>query len=131
VEVLEGLAGVGRILDSEAQKDLGVYHPRSGDLLLEAAPGYWFAYDWWVEERCAPPYARTVDIHNKPGYDPLELFAAQGGGGTARDGKRLKGTHGRAGGAAAALILPEGTGPSGRKLAAAELCELLCELAGS
>jgi Type I phosphodiesterase / nucleotide pyrophosphatase len=130
VDVLDGLAGVGRILDREAQKDLGVAHPRGGDLILEAAPGHWFAYDWWVDEECAPPYARTVDIHNKPGYDPLELFMAADGKGTARDGNLVKGTHGRAGGGAAALILPEKWGGAPAKLAATEVSGLLCRLAG-
>jgi hypothetical protein len=128
-DVLDGLAGVGRVLDREAQKGLGVDHPRGGDLILEASPGDWFAYDWWTDEDCAPPYARTVDIHNKPGYDPLELFLAEGGKGTARDGNLLKGTHGRAGGGTAALILPGKVDGPDRMLAATEVCGLLCELA--
>jgi hypothetical protein len=68
-----------------------------------------------------------VDIHNKPGYDPLELFAAEGG--TARDGNLLKGTHGRAGGGTAALILPDRAEAPERLLAADEVCGLLGSLA--
>ncbi len=130
VDVLDGLGGVGRILDREAQKDLGVAHPRGGDLILEAAPGHWFAYDWWADERCAPPYARTVDIHNKPGYDPLELFTGADKKGTARDGNLVKGTHGRAGGGSAALILPDKFEAPERSLQATEVCGLLCGFAG-
>ena len=72
--VLEGAAGVERVLDAEAQRAAGILHARSGDLLLVAGQGWWFAYPWWTDDARAPDYARTVDIHRKPGYDPLELF---------------------------------------------------------
>ena len=39
-----------------------------------AAPESWFTYYFWLDDRLAPDYARTVDIHRKPGYDPVELF---------------------------------------------------------
>ena len=110
-EGFEGMPGIGRVLDREAQAALGLDHPRAGDVVLEAAPGHWFAYDWWTDEAAAPPYARTVDIHNKPGYDPLELFFAPDRKGTARDALLVKGTHGRSGGGKAALILPDGFEP--------------------
>ncbi|MEE9404569.1 MAG: nucleotide pyrophosphatase/phosphodiesterase family protein [Algisphaera sp.] len=50
-------------------------HPRAGHFTLVAAPGHWFTYDWWHDDAKAPDYARTVDIHRKPGYDPRELFS--------------------------------------------------------
>ena len=50
------------------------HHPRSGDLVLVAQRGCWFSYDYWLDDRRAPDFARTVDIHSKPGYDPCELF---------------------------------------------------------
>jgi hypothetical protein len=128
-DALDGLAGVGRIMDRSAQKELGLDHPRAGDLVLEAESGHWFAYDWWAGEDSAPPYARTVDIHSKPGYDPLELFFAPDKRGTARDGNLVKGTHGRAGGGRAALILPECAAEPGGPVSAAELTGLLCRLA--
>ncbi len=53
-------------------------HPRSGELLLIAEDGYWFAYPWWENEHEAPDFARHVDIHNKPGYDPVSFFSADG-----------------------------------------------------
>jgi hypothetical protein len=37
-------------------------------------PDSWFAYPYWLDDRQAPDFARTVDIHRKPGYDPRELF---------------------------------------------------------
>src|SRR6185295_8667301 len=49
-------------------------HPRSGELVALAAPGAWFTYYFWLGDALAPDYARTVDIHRKPGYDPVELF---------------------------------------------------------
>ena len=49
-------------------------HERSGDLVAVAAPDAWFTYYYWLDDRRAPDYARTVDIHRKPGYDPVELF---------------------------------------------------------
>ena len=69
--ILEGVAGVSRVaLPSE----VGLDHPRSGDLIAVAEHGSWFVHDWWLDESRAPDYARTVDIHRKPGYDPRELF---------------------------------------------------------
>ncbi|MEM6553156.1 MAG: nucleotide pyrophosphatase/phosphodiesterase family protein [Planctomycetota bacterium] len=51
-------------------------HPRAGDTVLMADAGYWFTYDYWLDDRRAPDFARTVDIHRKPGYDPRELFSS-------------------------------------------------------
>jgi predicted AlkP superfamily pyrophosphatase or phosphodiesterase len=69
--VREALADSGR-LAVPAALDLG--HERSGELILVARPDEWFAYPFWLDDRAAPDYARTVDIHRKPGYDPCELF---------------------------------------------------------
>ncbi|MEM7577724.1 MAG: nucleotide pyrophosphatase/phosphodiesterase family protein [Planctomycetota bacterium] len=51
-------------------------HPRAGQTVLVADAGAWFTYDYWPEDQPekAPDFARTVDIHRKPGYDPRELF---------------------------------------------------------
>jgi hypothetical protein len=49
-------------------------HPRTGDVILISAPNSWQAYYWWLDDARAPAFARTVDIHRKPGYDPVELF---------------------------------------------------------
>lgn len=72
-EVLSGLPGVARVLDREDQRAAGLDHERSGDLVLESDPDSWFAYRYWREGH-EPDFARTVDIHRKPGYDPCELF---------------------------------------------------------
>jgi predicted AlkP superfamily pyrophosphatase or phosphodiesterase len=70
--ILEALDGIGEILEGEGRA--GLDHPRSGDLVLLAQPNAWFAYPFWLDDLCAPDYARTIDIHRKPGYDPCELF---------------------------------------------------------
>lgn len=66
--------GIERVLTRSMQADIGLDHPRSGDLVLVADSGCWFGYYFWQDDREAPDYARTVDIHKKPGYDPVELF---------------------------------------------------------
>lgn len=95
--VVTACEGVGRVMDRGEQSRLGVNHVRSGDLLVEAAEGRWFAYDWWQQESQAPDYAGHVDIHNKPGYDPLELFWGWPPGRTSRNARRICGSHGRTG----------------------------------
>jgi predicted AlkP superfamily pyrophosphatase or phosphodiesterase len=72
--LIESMPGVERVLDRDAQSAAGIAHARAGELVAVAAPGAWFAYRWWEDHARAPDYARTVDIHRKPGYDPLELF---------------------------------------------------------
>ncbi|MGE3171602.1 MAG: alkaline phosphatase family protein [Planctomycetota bacterium] len=72
--LLRGLPGVARVLDRAAQGELGIDHERSGELVLVAEPGCWFAYHYWLDEKRRPDFAPTVDIHRKPGYDPTELF---------------------------------------------------------
>jgi predicted AlkP superfamily pyrophosphatase or phosphodiesterase len=72
--ILEAAPGVERVLGRADQASLHVNHPRSGDLVAIAAPGAWFTYYYWLDDRRAPDFARTVDIHRKPGYDPVELF---------------------------------------------------------
>ena len=72
-ELLESTPGVDVVLDHDGQRDHRVNHRRSGDLIAVARPGAWFTYYYWLDDRRAPDYARTVDIHRKPGYDPVEL----------------------------------------------------------
>ncbi len=74
VDVLHSLPGVARVVAGEQRRELGLDHPRSGELVLLAEPDAWFAYPFWLDDRLAPDYARTVDIHRKPGFDPCELF---------------------------------------------------------
>ncbi len=72
--LLERTPGVERVLGADDKPAFGIDHPRAGDLVAIAAPGSWFTYYFWVDDRLAPDFARTVEIHRKPGYDPVELF---------------------------------------------------------
>lgn len=73
-DTLRAVDGVETVLDREAQSDSGIRHERSGDFVAISDSRSWFAYYWWTSDRKAPDYARCVDIHRKPGYDPAELF---------------------------------------------------------
>jgi predicted AlkP superfamily pyrophosphatase or phosphodiesterase len=72
--ILESLDGVDRVLDEDGKRAMGLDHPRSGELVALAKPDAWFTYYYWLDDARAPDFARTVDIHRKPGYDPAELF---------------------------------------------------------
>ena len=91
------LAATGAYESCTPRADQKWAHPSEGEILLVAKKGSWCAYPWWTDRREAPDGATHVDIHNKPGYDPCELFF----GGffpprTCQDPARVKGTHGRA-----------------------------------
>ena len=73
-DVLAGLKGVARVLEGDERGEVHLRHPRSGELVALSEPDAWFAYPFWLDDRRAPDYARTIDIHRKPGYDPCELF---------------------------------------------------------
>lgn len=72
--LLEKLEGIERVLDADGKREFALDHPRAGDLVALARPDSWFTYYFWLDDHRAPDYARTVDIHRKPGYDPVELF---------------------------------------------------------
>jgi len=101
--VLEGLPGVDRVATNPHPDDA-----RSGDLLAVAREGFWMSYKWWDRPAEAPDYASHVDIHNKPGFDPCELFFGWPPGSISANDHRVRGTHGR-------------TGP-GREIAMAASC---------
>ena len=73
-EILANTPGIDRVLDSAGKKEFGLDHERSGELVAIANSDAWFTYYYWLDDQCAPDFARTVDIHRKPGYDPVELF---------------------------------------------------------
>jgi len=72
--LLEKHEGVEKVLDAEAKRANGLDHTRAGDLIAVAQRGSWFTYYYWLEDSRAPDFGPTVDIHRKPGYDPVELF---------------------------------------------------------
>jgi predicted AlkP superfamily pyrophosphatase or phosphodiesterase len=73
-DLLGALPGVARLLAGEERHDVGLRHDRSGEIILLAEPDAWLAYPFWLDDRDAPDYARSVAIHAKPGFDPCELF---------------------------------------------------------
>ncbi len=73
-EHFEQVPGVEQVLGSEEKRAFGLDHTRSGDLILISEKDAWFTYYYWEDDGKAPDFARTVNIHAKPGYDPCELF---------------------------------------------------------
>lgn len=73
-KILEETAGVEQVLDEAGKERCHLNHPRAGELVAIAQPEAWFTYYYWLDDRRAPDFARTVDIHRKPGYDPAELL---------------------------------------------------------
>jgi len=106
--LFEGLDGIADVLrpqtsprSGDAQRDEAatavdypIDHPRSGEVVLVCEPDTWLAYYWWRDDARAPPFARTVDIHNKPGYDPVELFIDPTTKQIPLDPTRVRGSHG-------------------------------------
>ena len=72
--MLQKLDGVEHVLDDNGKAQWGLDHERAGDLVAISKADRWFSYYYWLDDNRAPDYARTVDIHRKPGYDPVELF---------------------------------------------------------
>ena len=93
-EVFSACPEIAQILGLDEQKAVGIACKNSGDLVLVAAPGYWFAYPWWEQRTEAPDYASHVDIHNKPGFDPCELFWGWPPMSASQNTNRIRGSHG-------------------------------------
>jgi predicted AlkP superfamily pyrophosphatase or phosphodiesterase len=72
--VCAGLPGVADVLGEAGKAAHGLDHPRAGELVLVAEADAWFTYYYWLDDDRAPDFARLVEIHRKPGYDPAELF---------------------------------------------------------
>lgn len=73
VDLFRGKPGIAEVLVGDERAKYGLDHERSGEVILISTPNSWQAYYWWEQDDAAPPYARSVDIHRKPGYDPVEL----------------------------------------------------------
>ncbi len=71
--LLESIDGIERVLDEDGKREQGLDHERSGELIAISEANRWFDYYYWTDDAQAPDFARTVDIHKKPGYDPAEL----------------------------------------------------------
>jgi len=153
-KLLAELPGVDEVLGDEGKRAAGLDHERAGELVAVAAPGAWFTYYYWLDDERAPDFARTVDIHRKPGYDPAELFLdpgdplikAKAGLALARkqvglrytlsvvalDPSAVSGTHGRVPESAALgpVLLCSDRGLARDRISATEVKGLLLEAAG-
>jgi len=94
-ECLESADGVAAVYSRNELSRLQLNHPNAGDLVALAAPDRWFSYPWWDKLEAAPDFAFTIDIHNKPGYDPLELFFDENTNTISQDPLQVKASHGR------------------------------------
>lgn len=74
VKLIADEPGVASVYVDGERRTIGLDHPRAGDIVALARPESWFTYFYWLDDARAPDFARTVDIHRKPGYDPVELF---------------------------------------------------------
>ena len=73
-QLLQGVPGVEAVWDKSEQAAHHIAHERSGELVVMSDARSWFTYYFWLDDALAPDFARTVEIHRKPGYDPVELF---------------------------------------------------------
>ncbi|TCP56106.1 putative AlkP superfamily pyrophosphatase or phosphodiesterase [Tamaricihabitans halophyticus] len=157
--VVAELPGVDQVLDRAEQAKVGLDHARAGELVAVAEPDAWFSYYYWLRPDAAPDFARGVEIHRKPGYDPAELFfnprdplvKAKAAANLARkkvglryamnvvplEGSWVRGSHGRLPDTAAdgpVLLCSEPWAPAGiessGRVAATEVRDLLLELSG-
>ncbi len=89
-----GLPGIELVCAGAELAAIGMNHVRGGEIILIAREDHWFAYPWWLDDALAPPFARTVEIHRKPGYDPLEMFFDPATKGISLDAALIRGSHG-------------------------------------
>lgn len=93
-ELFNGEQGIAEVLVGDERSKYGLAHERSGDVVIVSTPNSWQAYYWWLEDSNAPAFARTVDIHRKPGYDPVELHFDLETKSIPLDATLIKGSHG-------------------------------------
>lgn len=94
-KILDGVQGIGAVLDTQGKQMMNIDHARSGNLIAISEKDKWFSYYWWFQEEKSPPFANRVDIHRKPGYDPSELFIDPTTKRIPLNGKMVKASHGR------------------------------------
>ena len=93
-DIFSTIPGISKIIDKSEQKAIGINHPKSGNLILCAEKNFWFNYYWWDSSEKAPEFTFSVDIHRKPGYDPLELFFDKQTMTISHDTNLIHGSHG-------------------------------------
>lgn len=93
-QVFAGQPGVSEVLTGEERAKYALVHERSGDVIVISTRESWQAYYWWLADDAAPPFARSVDIHRKPGYDPVELHVDRATRSIPLDATLVRGSHG-------------------------------------
>jgi len=125
---LAGSDGIEAVLGDAEKAELKIDHPRSGELVLVSQPDRWFAYYWWDDPAKVPDFARVVDIHRKPGYDPCELFINMATRSISTDTSLVKGSHGRLPDDPAHMAFFAGAPHPGQTVAAEDVAGILEEL---
>ncbi len=92
--LFRGREGIAEVLAGKERAKYEMDHERSGEIILISTPNSWQAYYWWLDDAKAPKYARSVDIHQKPGYDPVELHFDFATKTVPLDATLIKGSHG-------------------------------------
>ncbi len=91
----ESLEGIDQVLHGDSLAAAGLAHERSGEIVLISSESSWQAYYWWEDDAAAPKFAHSVDIHRKPGYDPVEMFFDMTTKSVPLDATLIHGSHGR------------------------------------
>ncbi len=126
--LFRGRRGISEVLVGKDRAAYELDHERAGEVVLISQPNSWQAYYWWFDDERAPKYARTVDIHRKPGYDPVEMHLDMATRSIPLDATLVKGSHGAPAhdDAQRGIIIASEKGVlTGPALADTDVCELV------
>ena len=126
--LFRGRDGIAEVLVGAQREKYDLAHERSGEIILISQPHSWQAYYYWLDDARAPKFARTVDIHRKPGYDPVELFVDLPTRSIPLDATLVKGSHGappRDDAQRGVLVASQKGVLVGQALADTDVCELV------
>lgn len=127
-QLFRGCEGIDEVLVGNEREKYDPAHERAGEIVLVSAPHSWQAYYWWLADDRAPKFARTVDIHRKPGYDPVEMHLDMATKTIPLDATLVKGSHGapaRDEAQRGVIIASEKGVLTGRLMADTDVCELV------
>jgi hypothetical protein len=126
--LFRGRQGIAEVLVGPKREKYDLAHERSGEVVLISEPNSWQAYYYWLNDDRAPKFARTVDIHRKPGYDPVELFVDLPTRSIPLDATLVKGSHGapaREDSQRGVLLASQKGVVVGQSMADTDVCELV------
>jgi predicted AlkP superfamily pyrophosphatase or phosphodiesterase len=127
-KLFRGRPGIAEVLVGSDRSKIELDHERAGEVVLVSQPNSWQVYYWWNDDERAPKYARTVDIHRKPGYDPVEMHLDMATKSIPLDATLVKGSHGappRDEAQRGIIIASEKGVLTGPALADTDVCELV------